>query len=288
MRIWRRYIIHCKSVQKFIFISMKDHSGEGFESLFEKKRNGVKIFAVIFFIVIIGLTSVYTYLSIGVVRDRMQVAKSQAEGTAPVDPSLIDLMKEKAWIESRLKMAASDSVGLSIDLEEHMIQLELKGVVVMKSKIRDFSTSGFFRRMDGNVYFNTFGSPLTIEKFESSIEKNPFKVVIAPKNEAEAEAAVVKKDSVPDENVFWTVKFDRDFELNIQGIDSVAESQKKYQLGKGFEFERNLKNIASSFEHILKFSKPVYTPEILISIPENEAKSILRALPRKALVTIKI
>lgn len=267
---------------------MKDHSGEGFESLFEKKRNGVKIFAVIFFIVIIGLTSVYTYLSIGVVRDRMQVAKSQAEGTAPVDPSLIDLMKEKAWIESRLKMAASDSVGLSIDLEEHMIQLELKGVVVMKSKIRDFSTSGFFRRMDGNVYFNTFGSPLTIEKFESSIEKNPFKVVIAPKNEAEAEAAVVKKDSVPDENVFWTVKFDRDFELNIQGIDSVAESQKKYQLGKGFEFERNLKNIASSFEHILKFSKPVYTPEILISIPENEAKSILRALPRKALVTIKI
>ncbi|MBL7971601.1 MAG: hypothetical protein JNL03_08780 [Prolixibacteraceae bacterium] len=267
---------------------MKDHSGEGFESLFEKKRNGVKIFAVIFFIVIIGLTSVYTYLSIGVVRDRMQVAKSQAEGTAPVDPSLIDLMKEKAWIESRLKMAASDSVGLSIDLEEHMIQLELKGVVVMKSKIRDFSTSGFFRRMDGNVYFNMFGSPLTIEKFESSIEKNPFKVVIAPKNEAEAEAAVVKKDSVPDENVFWTVKFDRDFELNIQGIDSVAESQKKYQLGKGFEFERDLKNIASSFEHILKFSKPVYTPEILISIPENEAKSILRALPRKALVTIKI
>lgn len=288
MRIWKLYTMHCKSVQKFIFISMKDHSGEGFESLFEKKRNGAKIFAVIFFIIIIGLTSVYTYLSVGVVRDRMYVAKSQVEGTVSVDPSLIDLMKEKAWIESRLKMAESDSVGLSIDLEEHTIQLELKGVVVMKSKIRDFSTSGFFRRMDGNVYFNTFGSPLTIEKFESSIEKNPFKVVIAPKNEAEAEAAVTKKDSVPDENVFWTVKFDRDFELNIQGIDSVAESQKKYQLGKGFEFKRDLKNIVNSFGHILKFTKPVYTPEILISIPENEAKSILRALPRKALVTIKI
>ena len=133
-----------------------------------------------------------------------------------------------------------------------------------------------------------FGSPLTIVKFESSIEKNPFKVVIAPKNEAEAEAAVAKKDSILDENVFWTVKFDRDFELNIQGIDSIAEAQSKYKLGKGFEFERDLRNIAKSFEHILKFSKPVYTPEILISIPENEAKAILRALPRKALVTIRI
>ncbi len=268
---------------------MKDHSDEGFDSLFEKKKSsGTKIFAILFFTAVIGLTSVYAYLSVGVVRDRMQVAISQVEGAASVNPSLIDLMKEKAWVESRLKMSVGDSVGLSIDLGRHIIQLELKGVVVMKSKIRDYSASGFFKRMDGNVYFNMFGSPLTIEKFESSIEKNPFKVVIAPKNEAEAEAAASKKDSIRDENVFWTVKFDRDFELNIQGIDSVAESQAKYKLGKGFEFERDLKNIANSFGHILKFSNPVYTPEILISIPENEAKSILRALPRKALVTIRI
>lgn len=281
--------MHCKLVQKFIFTSMKDHSDEGFDSLFEKKKSsGAKLFAILFFGIIIVSTSVYTYLSVGVVRDRMLVAKSQVEGAAPVDPSLIDLMKEKAWVESRLKMAAGDSVGLSIDLEQHTIQLELKGVVVMNSKIRDFSTSGFFKRMDGNVYFAMFGSPLTIQKFESSIEKNPFKVVIAPKNEAEAEAAVTKKDSIPDENVFWTVKLDRDFELNIQGIDSVAESQSKYKLGKGFEFKRNLKNIVNSFEHIVKFKKPTYTPEILISIPENEAKAILRALPRNASVTIRI
>ena len=273
---------------------MKDRSDEGFESLFEKKKSsGAKLFAILFFGIIIVSTSVYTYLSVGVVRDRMLVAKSQVEGAAPVDPSLIDLMKEKAWVESRLKMAAGDSVGLSIDLEQHSIQLELKGVVVMKSKIKDFSTSGFFKQMDGNVYFNVFGSPLTIEKFESSIAKNPLKIVQAPKDTiaaaaaADAEAAA-KKDSVPDEIVYWTVKLDRDIELNIQGIDSVAESQSKYKLGKGFEFKRNLKNIVNSFEHIIKFKKPTYTPEILISIPENEAKAILRALPRNASVTIRI
>lgn len=268
---------------------MKDHSDNGFDSLFEKEKNSrPKVFAILFFGFILVFISVYTYLSVGVVRDRMQLAKLQVEGATPVDPSLIDLMKEKAWVESRLKMAASDSVGLSIDLGQHTIQLELKGVVVMKSKIKDFSTSGFFKRMDGNVYFSMFGSPLTIEKFESSIEKNPFKVVIAPKNEAEAEAAAAKKDSIPDENVFWTVKLDRDIELNIQGIDSISESQSKYKLGKGFEFKRDLKNIGNSFKHIFKFEKPTYTPEILISIPENEAKAILRALPRKASVTIRI
>lgn len=269
---------------------MKDKSDEGFDSLFVKKRKftGIKIFVIFFCLILLAFTSVYTYLSIGAVRDRMKLSQSQIEGVTPVSPSLIDLMKEKAWVESRLKMASGDSIGLSIDLEEHLLQLELKGVVVMSTKIREYSTSGFFKRMDGNLYFSMFGTPLTIQRFESSIEKNPLKVIQAPKSAAEAEAAVTKKDTLPKENVFWTVKLDREFELNIQGIDSISESQSKYKLGKGFEFKRDLKNITNSFQHIIRFKKPVYIPEILISIPENEAKAILRALPRNASVTIRI
>jgi hypothetical protein len=275
---------------------MKDNSAEGFDSLFvEKRKNtGLKIFVIFFCLILLAFISVYTFLSVSAVRDRMNLAKTQIEGVTPVSPSLIGLMKEKAWIESRIKMATNDSIGLSIDLEQHTIQLELKGVVVMKSKIRDYSVSGFFKRMDGNVYFSMFGSPLTIQKFQSSIAKNPFKVIKAPKlGEGEDETIITpktktKKDSLPKENVFWTVKLDRDFDLNIQGIDSISEAKSKYKLGKGFEFKRDLNNIINSFNHIIKFKKPVYTPEILISIPENEAKAILRALPRNALVTIRI
>ena len=270
---------------------MKENLADDFDSLFVKKKKknntGIKIFLIVFCLLIIGLTSVYTYLTIGAVRDRMKLAQDQAEGTAPVSPALMGLLKQKAWIESRIKMANSDSIGLSIDLENHLLQLELKGVVVLSTKIRDYSASGFFKRMDGNVYFSMFGTPLTIQKFNSSIEKNAFKVVQAPKSVEEADAAKTKKDSIHHE-VFWTVKLDRDFELNIQGIDSVTAAKSKYQLGKGFEFKRDLNNISNSFQHILKFKKPVYTPEILISIPANEAKAILNALPRKALVIIRI
>lgn len=266
---------------------MKENSVADFDSLFEKKRSGWKIFAVVFFLGIIVLTGIYAYLNVSAVRERMFAAQTEAQGSSAVNPELIDVMKEKAWVESRLKMASSDSVGLSIDLAQHLIQLELKGVVVMTSRIKDYSASGFFKRMDPNVYFTMFGSPLTILSFKSSIEKNPFKVIKAPESAEEAEKAVVKKDSVPDEIVYWTVKLDRNIELNIQGIDSVSESQSKYKLGQGFEFKRDLKNIASSFQHIIKFQKPTYTPEILISIPENEAKAILRALPRKAWITIR-
>lgn len=269
---------------------MKDNPDKGFDSLFVEKHKytGIKYFVIIFCVILLAVTSVYTYLSVSAVRGRMKLAQTQVEGVPPVSPSLIELMKDKAWVESRVKMAANDSIGLSIDLEKHTIQMELKGVVIMKTNIRDYSTSGFFKRMDGNVYFSMFGSPLTIQKFESSIEKNPFKIVQAPKTGEEAETISTKKDSLPKENVFWTVILDRDFELNIQGIDSISESQSKYRLGKGFEFNRDLKNILNSFQHIIKFKKPVYTPEILISIPENEAKAILRALPRNALVTIRI
>jgi hypothetical protein len=277
---------------------MKENSPEDFDSLFVKKRSGLKVFALIFCLLLLIITGVYAYLSVGAVRDRMQLAKTQAEGSI-VDPSLIGLMKDKAWVESRVKMAANDSVGLSIDLEQHTIQLELKGVVLMKTKIKEYSTSGFFKRMDGNVYFAMFGTPLTIQRYVSSINRNPFKVIQAPKTKTAAEikaeeeapyvaAKPVPKDSIPKENVFWTVKLDRAIDLNIQGIDSISESQSKYKLGKGFEFERDLNNILKSFQHILKFEKPTYTPEILISIPENDAKAILRALPSNASVTIRI
>jgi len=271
---------------------MKKNSEEGFDSLFvEEKRGSVKYIVVIIILSVLALTSVYTFLSVSSVRGRMKLAQDQSQGSPQINSSLLPQLKEKAWIESRIKMAANDSIGLSIDLEQRRIQLELKGVVILSSKIRDFSISGFFRKMDGNVYFNTFGTPLTIQQFTSSIEKNPLRIVEAPKDTIAAQLAAdaaAKKDSIADENVFWTVKLDRDFDLDIQGIDSIAEAQNKYKLGKGFEFERNLKNVANSFQHILRFTKPSYTPEILISIPENEAKAILRALPRKALVTIRI
>ena len=128
--------------------------------------------------------------------------------------------------------------------------------------------------MDGNVYFAMFGTPLSIKELKSSIAKNKFKIVEAPKDtiaaQAAADAAAKKeKDALKNENVFWTVKLDRGFDLDIQGIDSIAEAQKKYQFGKGFEFERDMKNITNSFQHILKFSKPTYNPEILISIPRE-------------------
>lgn len=265
---------------------MKDNSTEGFDSLYAKKNNGLKIAAIVFIAVILIFISVYSYLSIGAVRHRMEQEKSQVSAEAAVNPALIGLMKDKAWVESRLKMAAYDSIGLSIDLEERVVQLELKGVVVMKSKIRDYSTSGFFKRMDGNVYFSMFGSPLTILHFDSSIAKNPFKVIQAPKNEEEADANAMKKDSAKIESVYWTVKLDQDIELNIQGIDSISDSN--YKLGKGFTFKRDLKNMFQSMKQVIQFKRPVYTPEILISIPENDAKAILRALPRKAMVTIRI
>jgi hypothetical protein len=270
---------------------MKESSVEDFDSLFVEKRSSVKVGVLIIVISVLVLTAIYTFLSVSSVREHMKLAQDAAINSPQVNPDLLPQLKEKAWIESRLKMAAGDSIGLSIDLEAQRIQMELKGVVIMSAKIRDYAVSGYFRKMDGNVYFNVFGSPLTIQKFNSSIDKNPLKVVVAPKDTIEAQAAAdaaAKKDSLAEENVFWTVKLDRGFDLDIQGIDSVADAQNRYKLGEGFEFERNLKNIANSFSHIVHFQKPTYQPEILISINKNEAKAILRALPRNALVTIKI
>ncbi len=267
---------------------MTEQLNESEERVVVRKRTGLKIFSIFFMTVLFASLGVYTYLIIDSVRNHMNLAKAQAEEELNVNPELMKLMKDKSWLESRLKMAATDSVGLAIDLEEQIIQLELKGVVVMKSKIRDYSASGFFSQMDGNVYFNMFGTPLTILNLESSIAKSRFKIVQAPKSAEEADAMSTKTDSVAKQDVFWMVKLDRDIELNIQGIDSIQDSQSKYKFGQDFKSKRKLKNILNSLNNLVMLKKPEYTPEILISIPESEAKAILRALPQKAMITIRI
>jgi flagellar basal body-associated protein FliL len=267
---------------------MSDLSTENEEYIPVKKNTGLKIFLIFIMALILIPLGIYSYLMIDSVRNHANQARAQAEGQAAVNPDLFKLMKEKSWLESRLKMANTDSVGLAIDLEDQTIQLELKGVVVMKSKIRDYSISGFFKQMDGNVYFNMFGSPLTILSLESTIAKSRFKVVQAPKSAEEADAMTAKKDSVIKQDVYWMVKLDRDIELNIQGIDSIQDAQSKYKFGQDFRFKRKLKNILSSVKSMTDFKKPEYTPEILISIPESEATAILHALPEKALITIRI
>jgi hypothetical protein len=253
-----------------------------------KKHTGFRIFITFIIALFLIPTGIYSYYIIDSVRNHMNLAGSEAEGQVSVNPKLFRLMKDKSWLESRLKMAATDSVGLAINLEDQTIQLELKGVVVMKSKIRDYSISGFFKQMEGNVYFSMFGTPLTIMSLESSISKSRFKVVQAPKSAEEADARTAKKDTVTKHDVFWLVKLDRDVELNIQGIDSIQDSQSKYKFDQDFRFKRKLKNIIETIRNLTALKTPEYTPEILISIPEGEAKAILHALPEKALITIRI
>lgn len=253
-----------------------------------KKSTGFRIFIFLLIALILIPTGIYSYFIIDSVRKHMNQAKAEAAGQLSVNPGLFSLMKDKSWLESRLKMAASDSIGLAINLEDQTLQLELKGVVVMKSRIRDYSISGFFKQMEGNVYFNMFGTPLSILSLESSISKSRFKVVQAPKSAEEAEAMTAKKDTLPNQDVYWMVKLDRDIELNIQGIDSIQDSQSKYKFGQDFRFKRKLKNILKNVRTLIELKEPEYSPEILISIPESEAKAILHALPAKAMITIRI
>jgi len=267
---------------------MSEQLTENEDSFPVKKHTGFKIWITFIIALILIPLGVYSYFIIDSVRNYTNTVKAQAEGQSTVNPELFRLMKDKSWLESRVKMAASDSVGLAIDLENQTIQLELQGVVVMKSKIRDYLVSGFFRQMEGNVYFNTFGTPMTILSLQSSIDKNRFKVVQAPKSAEEADAMSAKKDSVSKQDVYWTVMLDRNIELNIQGIDSIKDAQSKYKFGQDFSSKRKIKNILSSLRNMADLKKPDYIPEILISIPESEAKSILYALPQKPMITIRI
>ena len=64
------------------------------------------------------------------------------------DSAYLKLLKEKAFLQSRIVMAETDSIYLTINLADSTANIEISGVVVHKAKMSNVKTSKIL--MTGN------------------------------------------------------------------------------------------------------------------------------------------
>lgn len=249
-------------------------------------------FLLIIYLVLAVVALQYTFFSVSAVRKRMKTIKSQidvkllAAADAEKDTAWLRLYKQKDWLETRLQIARTDSISLSVDLLDSILQIELKGVVLKKSKMIDFKADRFLYQLNPAAYHHLLGKQAKADTVVSSIPKEPLTIKQAPKDTADVQAGAVATDTSKIEVVHWVIKLDNQVVLKIEGVD--PDSKSDWWEGQKFWMFQNLKQTGQDLGRTIVFKTPEYFPGIRIVIPEADAKALYRALPVRPLVCIRL
>lgn len=198
------------------------------------------------------------------------------------DSAYLALMKEKARYQSRVTMAATDSIYMTLNLADSSVNLEISGVVVHTSDIKKKKISKILKRNEYSV-LNMISLPFTISSDYSTIKKEPLMIKMAPKDTSE-----YQPDIIPDTADFEPVNF---ILVMANGVKIYVYQDEKLKSGDGFrrfgfDLLDRLRTASESVARSITFKVPEYHPYIRIRLARADTKRIYRALPYNGQVGI--
>jgi len=191
------------------------------------------------------------------------------------DSAFLSLMKEKAYYQSRVTMAATDSIYMTLNLADSTVNLEISGVIVHTADITRQKISKILTRNEYSI-LNMMASPFVIASDHSTIRKEPLMIRMAPKDTSE-----YQPDIIPDTADFEPVSFILVME---NGIKIHIYQEEKLKAGDNFrrfvfDLKDRLRTCSAALSRTIKFRVPEYNPYIRIRLPRADSKRIYRALP---------
>ena len=277
MKTWRPSLIPCPLDQKS-------------SSINTNALKALKISALILGLVIIG---VLAFLFVSAMKAPEQFMQNFREETAKIGNNKIilaypdPLLEKRTRLDARLAMSEDDSIGLRINLDENAMYLETKGIVLQKTPILEHKSSAFLKKLNAAEKYVLFHKPMVIQKDESTVEKDRFEVVIAPKDTLEAQSRPeVIPDTILYEPVQYRFYFSNGIRIHITGIlhDSVPQFWPRFN----FEFEDRSKFLKALLKSVVKKTAVPYQPTLSIVIDARDAEAIYRAIPRKGNVILEL
>jgi hypothetical protein len=257
------------------------------------KPSGNKI---VFLILAIGLVAFLTYYVIMLMLSPgRKIAQIQAEYKAKsltdstldrrifTDSTYLKLFRDRAFLQSRTVMAATDSIYLTLNLADSSANLEISGVVVHRAKMSEFCASNMLLKGDENIIYNILSSPFTIAASRATIEKDPVMIKMAPKDTSE-----YKPDIMPDTSITEPVNYILEMTngTNIFVYQTEVDKSTDRKSQKRFDLIYRRQDAWNSFKSVLMLKVPEYHPYIKLKLPRADAKIIYRAIPRNGQVGI--
>lgn len=238
-------------------------------------------------IILVSLTYavVYSLSALNKVQEWQNVQEN-ASDTPVLSVEEWKLVREKSFLAARLALSTNDSIGLTINLEDSVVLLETKGVVLRQIRFEEAEISRFFRSFKPAMYSKTFSKPFKISEFGGTIVKDPITVVKAPKDSTEAAKNKTEVDTSKIEFVEWHMMLNNS--LVVSFVQNDHEFGKMNKAAYLYRFDRYKETLTRNIKDMIHFKIPVYYPQITLFIPKSEAKSFYRALSKKGEVVIRL
>jgi len=209
--------------------------------------------------------------------------KNDADKQISRNPDYLKLLKEKAFLQSRIAMAGTDSSYLALNMTDSTANIEICGVVVHKSKMVDLKISKILTETNENAILSLLSAPFTISGSYATIMKEPVIFQMAPKDTSE-----YKPDVMPDTTLAEPVNYILETKQGIRIYVYQQEQMKPKDRMNQFKFDLNdrLRDTWISLKRVVEFKVPEYHLFIKIKLPRADAKIIYRALPKNGQIAL--
>jgi len=198
-------------------------------------------------------------------------------------PGYIDMIRNKAFLNSQVKLAESDSVGLLINVRDSVIQLLIKGLPVRTVKIDEYDISPFFHSANQEAIYKMLSTPLTVTGMQATFMKDPVSVKIAPRDTSQVVESE-KPDTTDFEAVFFMLDTDRNIRFYFEQQEDTIGADRRARFF--FDLKDRMRNASVTMRAVARMKIPPYVPYIKIWLPKAEAKIIYRAIPREGMIVL--
>lgn len=258
-----------------------------------KKSSVRKITFLIFVIICISLLAYYSVMSMLAPHRKLvemekqfmpeKQEKKKDDDRIFTDSAYLSLFRERAFLQSRIIMAETDSIYLTINLADSSMNLEISGVVVHKAKMTSYKASRILTNGNENIVLSMLSTPLTIASDLATIRKEPVMMKMAPKDTSE-----YKPDIMPDTSITEPVNYILEMTNGTRIFVYQDENEKRIDRMTLLKFDLNdrLHKTWVAMKRVAVFKVPEYHPYLKIKLPRSDAKIIYRAIPKYGQISV--
>jgi hypothetical protein len=200
--------------------------------------------------------------------------------------AIIKKENEKAFEQSRLRLAEKDSIYAVLDIPAKSFILEIKGVTVKKAQLVSVEISNKFGLISHENLLPWISEPFTLQKDFSTIPQSTMIVKQAPKDTIEAQKQSAKPEPPDSTNIYYTLYFDRNLVIEVEQ----SNPYEKWETEKVITY-KNIKQQESTRSVFRLLKNPQQTDQpmvIKLKLTDTDAKSIYRALLLQSHLILKL
>jgi len=209
--------------------------------------------------------------------------KSEVDQRILMDSTYLMLLREKAFLQSRIIMAETDSIYLTINLADSTVNIEISGVVVHKAKVSSVQTSKILMKGNENIILSMLASPFTISYEYATIKKEPVMIKMAPKDTSEYKPDIMPDTSIT-EPVNYILEMNGGIRIYVYQEENVKFSDRMSHFS--FDIKDRLRDTWSSLKSVAVLKVPEYHPFIKMRLSRSDAKIIFRAIPKNGQIAV--